>query len=196
MPFCPGTERWDRTPGEPEMPFWPRPRRFVPGQKGGTKRLGQKGLDRTSRYQNYHTAFLDLTMLVISCEAVQLVCDTFVRQLSWVRAAELWYFWSSRAHPYIRSLVHRKNCGWYSSKPIVNWRRKQKFVYTDHEWDAVRLIVEHENGADRNLLLLIPSSYLANQVLESELRLSLLKTFKELSLFNSFIIKYFNFIDS
>ena len=40
MPFCPGTERWDRTPGT-KMPFCPRPRRFVPGQKGGTEQLGQ-----------------------------------------------------------------------------------------------------------------------------------------------------------
>ena len=47
MPFCPGTKRWDRTP-DTEMPFCPRPRRFVPGQKGGTERLGQKGWDRTS----------------------------------------------------------------------------------------------------------------------------------------------------
>ena len=49
MSFCPGTERWDRTLGT-EMSFCPRPRRFVPGQKGGTERLGQKGWDRTSRY--------------------------------------------------------------------------------------------------------------------------------------------------
>ena len=46
MLFCPRTERWDRTPGT-EMPFCPRPRRFVPGQKGGTERrdrkAGQKG---------------------------------------------------------------------------------------------------------------------------------------------------------
>ena len=40
MSFCPGTERWDRTP-DTEMPFCPRPRRFVPGQKGGTEGLEQ-----------------------------------------------------------------------------------------------------------------------------------------------------------
>ena len=42
MPFCPGTERWDRTPGT-KMPFCPRPRRFVPGQKGGTERTVKTG---------------------------------------------------------------------------------------------------------------------------------------------------------
>ena len=36
-----------------EMPFSPRKRRFVPGQKGGTERLGQKGWDRTSRYPSH-----------------------------------------------------------------------------------------------------------------------------------------------
>ena len=45
MPFCPGTKRWDRTP-DTEMPFCPRPRRFVPGQKGGTEGLGQNVWDR------------------------------------------------------------------------------------------------------------------------------------------------------
>ena len=43
MSFCPGTERWDRTP-DTEMPFCPRPRRFVPGQKGGTERPGIEAL--------------------------------------------------------------------------------------------------------------------------------------------------------
>ena len=43
-PFCPGTEKWDRTPGV-EMPFCPRPRRFVPGENvwdrtAGTERPG------------------------------------------------------------------------------------------------------------------------------------------------------------
>ena len=42
MPFCPGTERWDRTPGA-EIQFCPRPRRFVPGQKGGTERTVKTG---------------------------------------------------------------------------------------------------------------------------------------------------------
>ena len=49
LPFCPGTEKWDRTPGT-EMPFCPGTKCLGLGQKGGTERLGQKGRDRTSRY--------------------------------------------------------------------------------------------------------------------------------------------------
>ena len=50
IPFCPGTERWDRTPGA-EMSICPRPRRFVPGQKDWDKRAGteRSGTDKIEK---------------------------------------------------------------------------------------------------------------------------------------------------